>query len=135
MRSVRLALALLLLLPTLAFAQATVTGDPCAVMPKQSAAVAIDTATTTSIVAPATGAAIYLCGVTLTTGAATTFQLEYGTGSTCGTGTAVISGIVPTSLVSTPGNATQLVTPVSQRVCVLSVGTGGIHGWISYVKW
>ena len=111
-------------------------GDPCAVMPKSNTAIAITTATTTSLVAPVTGQAIYVCGLSLTMAASTSIQFEYGTGATCGSGTQAMSGVIPTAQITTPVmNTTQMVTPVSQRLCALSTGTAGIHGYLSFVQW
>lgn len=115
-------------------------GDPCAVMPKSNVAVSIASATTTSLIAPVTNQAIYVCGVSLTaSGTSPTIQFEYGTGATCGTGTQTMSGIVPipTAGLNTPtNNATTMVTPVSQRLCAVSAGTSPqIHGYLSYIQW
>lgn len=117
-----------------AFAQIA-SGDPCEVFPKSSASISITSATTTSIIAPVTGQAIYVCGVNIVAAAATTYQIEYGTGATCGTGTTAMTGVIPPSTVVTPTqNSTQLVTPVTQRLCILSTGTAGIHGYLNYVQ-
>lgn len=125
-------LSLFMLCASAAMAQ---TGDPCAVMPKSNAAVSITSATTTSLVPVSAGKAVYICGVNLTMAAATSIQFEYGTGAACTSPTA-LSGVIPPSTISTPTmNATQMVTPISQGVCALSVGTAGIHGYVSYVQW
>ena len=125
----------LLLLPSTGHAQ-TAFGDPCEVMPKSVAAVAISTAVTTSLIAPVAGQAIYICGLNLVMGSGTSIQFQYGTGALCATGNNAISGIIPTAQITTPTmNATQMVTPVSQRLCALSTGTNGIHGSIVYVQW
>ena len=136
MKRTLLTILLLLALPALVHAQASGSGDPCQVMPKANVAIAITSATTTSLIAPATGQAIYVCGVNLTMAASTSIQFEYGTGATCGTGTTALSGVIPTAQITTPSeNATQMVTPVTQRLCALTTGTAGIHGYINYVQW
>ena len=112
------------------------TADPCSVYPHSSAPVTLAAAGTVSVVAPVTGQAIYVCGFTVVTQATSTAQLEYGTGATCGTGTTVLSGTILASTTwVTPSNATQVVTPITQRLCAVSTGaTGAANGWVSYVQ-
>lgn len=128
-------LAVLMVLACCASAAWAQSGDPCEVMPKNNVAIAITTATTTQLVAPVAGQAVYVCGLTLTMAAATSIQFEYGTGASC-TGTHALTGVIPPAQINPPSNnATQFVTPVAQGVCAVSTGTAGIHGSMSYIQW
>lgn len=70
--------------------------DPCLSpqVPKQSVAIGISSATTTQLIALETGKAIYVCGWNFTAviGTGATYLFQYGTGTTCGTGTVALTG-------------------------------------------
>src|SRR5882724_2911384 len=70
--------------------------DPCSYAAKSNVAIAITTATTTSLVAISGSTSIYVCGFSVTISqvvtTANTILFEYGTGATCGTGTNVLTG-------------------------------------------
>ena len=117
--------------------------DACVHGVHQSVPVAVATAGTTSLVAPVTGQNISLCGYQITSVAGGTLQLEYGTGATCGTGTASIGPpfAVPTTGVGYPvtnyparsiGNTASVP---SARLCVLGgSGITGSGGVVTYVQ-
>lgn len=110
--------------------------DPCFTAPKSSVSVAISTATTTEVVAPVTGASVYVCGFTSSFGATTTAQFEYGTSTAC-TGTHALTGVMAPStgtVASLSGEGTKLTAPASQGLCIVSTGTGGINGALTYVQ-
>ena len=109
--------------------------DPCHNGNIQSVPLAIATATTTQLVALASGKKVYVCGYNATLGATTTVGLEYGTGTTCGTGTAALTGVY-VSTIANVGNAgaTVTATPAGNALCAVSTGTGGIQGVLSYVQ-
>jgi hypothetical protein len=115
------------------------TPDPCNTGAIQSAAINAGAAATSSIIAPAANASIYVCGYSLSQGAAGTFQWEFGTGATCGTGTTVLTGAFPT-LSSTPfnyGGGTKSVfsTPEAQRLCIVTTGGGATaQGVVTFVQ-
>ena len=122
--------------------------DHCATGLIQEIAFNISTATTTSLIAPVTGANIYICGMTFVAAGTGTFALEYGTGATCGTGTFVMMGpitdntAVPSTQIVIPNNGytqwlTSTTTPakvVSQRVCALTTGTIQQSGSLTFVQ-
>ena len=119
--------------------------DPCAAAisgvsgaaAMQSAPVAIASATTTSIVAPVTGAQITICGIWLNSVGGTS-TIEYGTGATCGTGTTTMSGALAAATTLSIFPTRQMVfgsTPASQRLCILSgTSTSATEGWIRYMQ-
>lgn len=111
--------------------------DPCFNSPKSTASVAISTATTTSLVALAAGKAVYLCGFSASVGASTTLQFEYGTGAACVTTQTVLTGaITPATgvVISFNSDGTDLTAPAGNALCLVSTGTGGINGFITYVQ-
>lgn len=115
--------------------------DPCAGgFTKSSVVINITSATTTSLVAPLTSptnASIYTCGFNLVT-VAGTFQLEYGTGATCGTGTTVLTGAYPAGNISYGGNSAEVLqpTPGAQRLCaVTGAGLTNAQGVLTFVQY
>lgn len=105
---------------------APIAADPCASpgLPKSSVPINITSATTTSLVAPAANTSIYVCGFNLIT-AGGSFQLEYGTGAACGTGTTVLTGAYPAGTIHYGGAGMEILapTPAAYRLCAVS-GTG-----------
>jgi len=112
--------------------------DICSISPKSSVPVAITTATTTQLVALAANKIVHVCGFDASFGATTTAQLEYGTGSACGTGTTVLTGTYApatgTLWEAGNGNSTFTKTIASNALCLVSTGTGGIQGVLTYVQ-
>lgn len=106
---------------------------------KSSVVINITSATTTSLVAPLTAptnASIYSCGFNVTT-VGGTFQLEYGTGATCGTGTTVLTGAYPAGNISYGGNGSEVLqpTPGAQRLCAVSgAGLTNAQGVLTFVQ-
>lgn len=100
-----------------------------------SAAVTVTAGATTQIVALATGNRIRVCAFTVHMSAAGTFQWKSGTGASCGTSTANITGAIPAATndgVSIGNGLGELfVTPVSHALCLTAV-TGNAVGFISY---
>lgn len=123
--------------------------DPCQDLSQQKSSVAINisSATTTQLVAISGSTAVYVCGFQAVAGAGTnpSFLLEYGTGSSCGTGTTALTGAMATGVtVSTtapgpifetsPGN-TILKTPAGNALCAVTGGTTpNFQGWLSFVQ-
>lgn len=66
--------------------------DPCQTNTKSVAVINMSTATTTRFIAPTSAKKNYICSIVLITNAANNVVLEEGTGGTCGTGTAGMSG-------------------------------------------
>lgn len=119
----------------------TATNDPCMDpnVVKASAVVNIASATTTQIVALASGNFINVCAWALTVaGTAPSYQFEYGTGASCGTGTTVLTGtFLPTvgSFTAINGDVSLFRTAASNALCIVSAGTGpSIQGVVTYVQ-
>lgn len=101
----------------------------------QSAVISGATAATAAIAAASTGKRVVVCGFTVTGGGATSFKLVYGTGATCGTGTADLTGAMElgdnTSIGFGDGLST-IRTPVSQALCWVNSAAVQISGVVSY---
>ena len=126
------------------------TTDPCAAptVTKNSAAINVTSATTTSLVAISGSTTIYVCGFSMTIApsatSADTAQFEYGTGGTCGSGTTALTGTYgngdltsTTSVVAVNQNGpgTIFKTPASNGLCLLTAGTAvSVQGVVSYVQ-
>lgn len=112
--------------------------DPCQGEGRQTVPISVATAGTSSLIAPVTGAYIYICGMSLTTSGGTG-TLEYGTGSTCGTGTTTLTGPIAasTTITNFPAGVSLIqVQTKSQRLCYLA-GSGASAtsaGWLTYVQ-
>jgi hypothetical protein len=146
-------LSLVLVLAALAFANlpalAQSQADPCqsSAVAKSSVAVAISSATTTQLVALQPGMTVYVCGFSIAAGAGTnpSIKFEYGTGTTCGTGTTVLTGAMATGVtVSTtaPGPiftysppSTAFKTPAANALCVVTAGASvNVQGFVTFVQ-
>ena len=100
---------------------------------KSSVAIAIATATTTSLVAVSGTTAVYVCSLTATVGASSTLSLEYGTSTGC-TGTHAMTGVYTPATGGAITVPELAVTPASQGVCAVTTGTGGQNGVMTYVQ-
>ena len=140
-----LVVLLVLSLSGLAWAQAippsfnagAANADACEAYPHNSIPLTFSAATAlTQQIALSAGKAIYICGLTFVTGATSTLQLEYGTGTNCATGTVALSGVyIASSTVTLPANASIMTTPAGQALCAVTTGaTGQANGWLSYVQ-
>lgn len=135
--------------PTVEFP--TAVADPCEDMfvAKSSAVINITSATTTSLVAVSGSTTVYVCGFSLTISevvtTANTFQLEYGTGATCGGGTTALTGLygaggvtaaAPIVISVGNGSATVAKSAASNGVCaVTAIGASGtFQGLITFVQ-
>lgn len=113
----------------------TVSSDPCNTAIKSSVAISITSATTTQLIALSAGQHIYVCGVALSSvGGTSTF--EYGTGSSCGTGTTSLTGPFPaSSTVILSGAETKFTAPVGNALCLVSgTSTSATGGVLTYVQ-
>lgn len=117
--------------------------DPCqsAAIPKSSAAINIGSATTTAVVAKATGKVTYVCSFNASiAGTSPTVLFKYGTQTTtpCDTGATSVSGTyAPTSgsvLALGTGSVT-MQTAVTTDLCITTAGTGpSVQGVLTYVQ-
>ncbi len=139
MRRLLLALGFALALCAGANAQPSIIGPPNAIQCNQGAQFAAASATTTNVITAVAGQRIYICGwhVTSNQTAANTFQLEYGTGSGCGTPTT----LTPALVVEATAPATDhtqfavLQTVTGAQLCVVTTGTTvGTNGVIWFAQ-
>lgn len=123
--------------------------DPCQDVSAIKSSVAINAAGvgTTQLVALSGTTSIYVCSFQAAANAGTnpSFQFEYGTGASCGTGTTALTGAMATGVTvsatapgpvfeSSPGNTT-LKTPSGNALCAVIAGTSAVfNGWVSYVQ-
>lgn len=116
--------------------------DPCqsSAVFKLSAVVTAPATSTTQIVPLSGLKAIYVCGYQLTqTTAVGTLQWEYGTGASCGTGTATLTGAMPTAagIPLTYGGASETVitAPGGNALCLVTAGAAAnAAGVVTYVQ-
>lgn len=120
--------------------------DPCtdASAIKSTVAINISSATTTQLVALSGTTIVYVCGGVAVGGAGTnpSFELEYGTGSTCGTGTTVLTGAMATGVtVSTTAPGPIIPIPAGPKtaagnaLCAVTGGTSpNFQGYITFVQ-
>ena len=131
-----------------------VNSDHCLTGLKQTVQISTSSGATASLVGPQTGLNIYVCAydfnVVQNATTAQTVVFEYGTGTTCGTGTTPIAGPFTGNITaSTPapiefkgGNSgnTQFTTnnggaPVpSQRLCIVTTQSSVVGGYLTYVQ-
>jgi hypothetical protein len=120
----------------------SVNNDPCGSwgVTKQSVVVNIASSTTTQLIALSAGQTIFVCGFVVTdVGTTPTFQFEYGTGASCGTGTTTLSGaIAPTSAQPVfygGGEMTIFATASANALCIVTGGTTtSLAGVLTYVQ-
>lgn len=110
----------------------------------QSVAVNITSATTTALVALTAGQTIYVCGASLHlvgNATAVTATFEYGTGAACSTPT-VLTGPYTGATASTQTTAVNIganvgyafKTAASNALCIVSLGTAGLNGVVTFAK-
>lgn len=104
-------------------------------MAKSSVAINVTSATTTQLVALSAGKSVHVCSVAVSSvGGTSTF--EYGTGSTCGTGTTALTGaFAAASTVSLGGGGDKFTAPAGNALCLLSgASTTATAGVVAYVQ-
>jgi hypothetical protein len=128
------------------FQTAAAGSDPCqnpSVL-KQSASIAVTTATTTALVTPIAGDYISVCKWQIyASGTAPSIVFEYGTvaSTACDTGATVLTGTMPittgTTVVNSSSDGLSLrVGVVSQELCLVTAGTSTPtwEGYVTYVQ-
>lgn len=123
--------------------------DPCfSAAPKSSAAIAITTAATTQLVALSGTATIYVCDFSITISqvvtTANTLKFVTGTGASCGTGTADLTGAygsggvtaAPPLFVTSASTGTTFRTPAGNALCVTTTigATAFFTGVVTYIQ-
>lgn len=108
------------------------------VVSTNSVAISISTATTTQLVALATGKAIAVTSFNVIAADSGSFQLVYGTGSNCGTGTTAVTGnyslVAQAGLSIGDGVAPILILPPGKALCATTSAAVGMAGSISYAQ-
>lgn len=118
---------------------ATSSGSAVAVVqPDSQVAVSISTATTTQLVALSSGKKIYVTAWDIFAAGTGGFQLVYGTGSNCGTGTTNLTGsysLIAQTGLSRGGSLGVLYTiPASNALCAVTTGAVQMSGSVSYTQ-
>ena len=115
----------------------TNSGDPCQNpnVAKSSAVSSISSATTTALVAASGTKAVYVCNAYIASVGGTS-TLEYGTGSTCGSGTTALTGaFAAASTVNFGYGGTVVTAPASNALCLLSgTSTSATVGVLTYIQ-
>jgi hypothetical protein len=117
--------------------------DPCISGAKQTPAV-INTTASAQIITGTAGTNVYVCSILLVVGAADNVALVEGTGATCGTGTAGMSGGATAATgwnlsanenlpMTGPNTIAQTVTR-GDNVCLLVSSAAQVSGTITYAK-
>jgi hypothetical protein len=95
-----------------------------------SAPVSLTTSGLTQLVALSIGLTVRICNISVSFASAVDFQLEYGTGSACGTGTTAITGVYKSILtIALDFNSGTLNGIASNALCAnlgASVVGGGV---------
>jgi len=114
-------------------------GNPCGDHARiSSAAISTSSSGNVEIVALNGSDLIYICGISISAGAATGVQLIYGTGTACATGETDLTGVYPFAanggLVMVNGGRPQFVVPAGNAFCVENSGANAIAGHVTYVR-
>lgn len=115
-------------------------GDPCKNPTATTSNVVINTsgAGTTQLVALSAGKSVYVCDVVFSVSATTaTAVLEYGTGSSCGSGTTALTGAMvgaANSQIVIGWGGAVATAPAGNALCIVNGGTGTQTGVLSYVQ-
>jgi hypothetical protein len=104
------------------------------------AVVTVAAASTTSVIGAVGGQLIRICGFVISQAANGTFQFISGTGGSCGTGTASLTGAFPTQA-GVPFPVGVTISPIftanatSDEVCIVTTGTNAnVAGVISFAR-
>ena len=119
-------------------------GDPCTFGTKSNYALSTNATALTQIIAASGSTKVYICSIAVVAAGASAFNLNYGTGSNCGTGTAALVGSTTAAngmsfaanggLTLGNGSGTVAVTPASQAVCTVQSNAVYESGVITYVQ-
>lgn len=146
MKNLAFALWVLLLLPTICFAQGpqrlcyTTNGQNCVPAISSFISVKIDnaTATTAELVALDAAKTIWVTSFNVVSAGTGTIKFVYGTGSACGTGTTDLTGaytLVANGYVSAgSGLGAVLSVPKGNALCITTTGSVQRSGSVSYAQ-
>lgn len=117
--------------------------DPCAQLVKTNTPISYQATPIAQQIAASGTSKIYVCSLALIASSATTFSIVGGTGTNCGTPTALMGTTVATHGLSLAANGgmtlgngrgSVIVTPASSELCLVQSGTGDLSGNITYVQ-
>ena len=111
-----------------------VTNLPTSSIPTASVPIAVSTAGTVQLVAAVSGKAIYVTDWDVVAGGTGTFQLEYGTGTNCATGTTTLTGAYPAAAQFGRAGVGHLFIPAGNALCIVTTGAAGSQGFVAYVQ-
>ncbi len=118
----------------------TTNGTNCtqSVQASNSVPINISTSTTTQLIALQTNQTLYITSWDVMAGGTGNFTLEYGTGSSCGTGTTVLTGAYPliaqAGISKGNGLGPVLIVPPGNALCALTDANVQYSGSVSYVQ-
>jgi hypothetical protein len=134
------------LFATLAQAQSTqrlcytTNGSNCApsIQASKTIPINIASATTTELVALVANQTVYVTSWDVMAGGTGNFTLEYGTGTTCGTGTTILTGAYPliaqAGISKGNGLGPVLIVPSGNALCAVTSTGVQFSGSISYAQ-
>ena len=111
-----------------------VTNLPTSFIPTASVPIAVSVAGTMQLVAGVSGQAIYVTDWDVVAGGTGTFYLEYGTGSSCGTGTMALTGKYPAAAQFGRAGVGHLFVPAGNALCIVTTGAAASQGFVAYVQ-
>jgi hypothetical protein len=111
-----------------------VTNLPTSFIPTASVPIAVSTAGTVQLVAAVSGKAIYVTDWDVVAGGTGTFQLEYGTGTNCATGTTALTGTYPAAAQFGRAGVGHLFIPVGNALCIVTTGAAASQGFVAYAQ-
>jgi hypothetical protein len=126
--------------PSRALAMGARSGANLVAMTQASASVpiGISTATTTQLVALASGQVIHVTSWDVVAGGTGTFRLVYGTGTNCGTGTTNLTGAYPfianAGIAKGTGLGPVLTVPAGNALCAVTTAAVTMDGSLSYTQ-
>lgn len=108
------------------------------VQAEHSVPINISTGTTTQLIALVTSAKIYISSWDVIANGTGNIELEYGTGSNCGTGTTALTGnynlTAQAGISKGGGLGSILVVPAGNALCALTSAAVGMAGSVSYTQ-
>jgi hypothetical protein len=111
-----------------------VTNLPTSTIPVASVPIAVSTAGTVQLVAAVLAKAIYVTDWDAVAGGTGTFQLEYGTGTNCSTGTTALTGAYPAMAQFGRAGVGHLFIPAGNALCIVTTGAAASQGFVAYVQ-
>ena len=111
-----------------------VTNLPTSSIPNASVPIAVLTAGTVQLVAADLAKAIYVIDWDAVSGGNGTFQLEFGTGTNCATGTTALTGAYPATAQFGRAGVGHLFIAAGNALCIVTTGAAAPQGFVAYVQ-